>query len=968
MEPDIAITGTDQGVPAPAQTLPPTVPQDTQNPSPSAQVESTPLGNATGVSNPPDEVINTSQDSGPQPQLQSQPVGSTVLPPRTPMQAPPGSMQTPAAPKGVDPGNPNANHPAVQRAGLFHTIAEALAGGPRYAVKVNPMTGETERTRLPMSGGAIAGAIALEALGGAAAGLGAAPGPGNLGRAAAAGYGQISQEQQAARDRQTKEASDDFARHARVLETNLQMHNSAQQVGKQTLENNQAYVAQYAELADKIQKDYPQAAKDIVPESRLSEYHATKDNAIPVKVVPRLDKDGHQASDEYGTPQWDIDYLVVDPKFKAEDLLTQDDKDAAAHYHLQGFVGADGKPTKLPTNLMLSLGMVTNYKAQIAALKLADQDLNESYDTINSRTPTGYQYNTGSVNVPNDQHQADQLDSTAEKYSVPKAVLRSIAMQESGGRQVDPKTGQPIASGTGPTGIMQIAKSTAKTYGGDPADQGQNIDMAGHYLSDLIKKHSGDLNAALTEYGGGDKAVPGYANQVLGRAGVASSTGTKTVDTSGTVKAPDLSAALAANPALKQYLKEFQPYRVNSKDSLEEAIHAYGAKNPDGAAKITQLYGGDDAVRQIDQTRGLNLQAQKDALSESKTQANAKAKQDLDREVGQEKESVLQGPDNWHFDPAVANFDDPEDASKYLASKGVTVPLRFDSLWAIAHNRQALTSNAARVWLKGNEYETDQGWASAYIHKFINPDYNEAIYDSNKNEIAAMRSDKPNTPGGTLQNAGTATQHMQLMLSAAKNLPNFSLDDSHSLQVLNNIATEIGTKTGNSAAIVFQGIRDQMAAEVAKVSQGGQPTEQEIKNVQTLLEPYNSPAQIKDLIGAYSHLMAGRLRTMENNYYTKIGDHITVDPMTTQIFQNYGIGTPWINTPRGHNKPMPSGSPVIGQYALAAGKLPQGTYDLKANPNGWNLDEMRRLMARDGWVLNQSQQQPSGNQVAQGGQ
>lgn len=432
------------------------------------------------------------------------------------------------------------------------------------------------------------------------------------------------------------------------------------------------------------------------------------------------------------------------------------------------------------------------------------------------------------------------------------------------------------------------------------------------------------------------------------------------------VKPPDLSASLAANPSLRNALREFQPYRVNTKESLGEAIQAYGKKNPDGAARVTQLYGGDKAVQQIDQNRELANQAAKDKLSEAKTQSNAIAKNALDRQAGDELEGSLKGPTGWRFDPNVQNFDNPEDAAQYLQSKGVQVPDRFDSLWAIAHNQQALTSSAARVWVKGNPHEMDQGQVSQFIHRFLNPSYNEGDYDIIKNERMAMHSDKPGTPGKILTDAGTATQHMQLLQNASKQLPNLSLDDSNSLIVLNKIATELGTATGKSAPTVFNGIRDQMAAEVAKVSQGGQPTQQEIQDIQAHLAAYSSPAQIKDLIGAYSHLMAGRLQTMEDNYYQKTGEHITVDGATTKVFQDYGIGTPWIALPHGHNKPM-ADPKLVGQYFLAAGKLPQGTYDPKSNPNGWNKDRMRQLMARDGWVLNQPQQTGS-NQVAQGGQ
>ena len=83
-----------------------------------------------------------------------------------------------------------AAHPSVQRASIINSIGEALAGGPRYTTAIDPSTGVVTRTKVPLSRSDIGMAIAMETLSGALSGLSVPNGPGNLGRAAGAGYAQ----------------------------------------------------------------------------------------------------------------------------------------------------------------------------------------------------------------------------------------------------------------------------------------------------------------------------------------------------------------------------------------------------------------------------------------------------------------------------------------------------------------------------------------------------------------------------------------------------------------------------------------------------------------------------------------------------------------------------------------------------------------------------------------------------------
>jgi hypothetical protein len=181
----------------------------------------------SGVSDPQPDNGQISQvspaapfdDTVPQPQQPAQ----TTQPAQTVAQ--PGTVSnTPPT-----PASPNANHPAVQRAGLVKDIATALAGGERTRLVIDPNTGQSTRVAVPLSNRQIGLAIALEALSGGLAGLGA-KGTNATGQAAALGLQQgqqIQQQRQEAQQADDASAQQDFnnqktslAQKASIAETN----------------------------------------------------------------------------------------------------------------------------------------------------------------------------------------------------------------------------------------------------------------------------------------------------------------------------------------------------------------------------------------------------------------------------------------------------------------------------------------------------------------------------------------------------------------------------------------------------------------------------------------------------------------------------------------------------------------------------------------------------------------------------
>lgn len=105
-------------------------------------------------------------------------------------------------------------------------------------------------------------------------------------------------------------------------------------------------------------------------------------------------------------------------------------------------------------------------------------------------------------------------DSAADKYGIPRKLVRLVMEAESGSRQeaVSPK---------GAIGLMQLMPATAQALGADPADPVQNVDAGARYLRDLLQKYDGLLWHALAAYNAGPAAVdkyngiPPYAETIL---------------------------------------------------------------------------------------------------------------------------------------------------------------------------------------------------------------------------------------------------------------------------------------------------------------------------------------------------------------------------------------------------------------------------------------------------------------------
>jgi len=345
-----------------------------------------PNDGAQPVSNTP--VLNTPDAS--------QSVSTTTAPasttPDTTQQSQPGDVaQTPQSSLAGDGGPPRLSapsapdvtvknapvHPSVQKAGVVRQVAQALAGGPRYTTTIDPQTGITTRTQVPLSNKDIALAIAMEAISGGLTGL-AQTGPGATGRAAAAGFQQAVQQRQQADAQQEQQAQSDYHNQVSALTRKAQAYESAQRA---ILNTAQAERYGVESLKDAVSINAPLLSSyqdaSAVSESNVSQdalqagmqsgkYNPTEQIAIP---------DGFTNINGRYEQTFSI---VNNPSAKL--LLTTERAKAFADAGIPGWT--QFKTGKVPDGYLVPGTMLANANAQLQAIDLMKQDVSQVADTL----------------------------------------------------------------------------------------------------------------------------------------------------------------------------------------------------------------------------------------------------------------------------------------------------------------------------------------------------------------------------------------------------------------------------------------------------------------------------------------------------------------------------------------------------------------------------------------------------------
>jgi hypothetical protein len=410
---------------------------------------------STTVSNTP--VTPTPAASAPNPQP-----SNTAQQTQQPVQTPQPASQP--SQNGQQTGTvSNAPHPLVQKAGILRQAAEALGGGPRYQTSIDPTTGQTTRTQLPLSKRDIGMAIAMEAISGALGGL-SVTGPGSIGKAAEAGFQQVSQQQKEAQQQQDQQAQQAFenqsqqlARRASIYETNSRAvlnTSQAEQMGAEAIDklvdiNRQSGVLDVdPALTDNNGEPMTQAElMDGMKSGKLS----PTDQIGP--VAGRV-----EITNPDGSKRWEATHLIVkDPNTPM--TLSQEQWDSYADAGVPGFP----KGTKISANgVPIPLRMLQNANEVAASHYLAGQRLSDLRDELDgtpeaSRVPTSIDFSKPGVNAAMQRYQR-YISHDAGNLEDPYTAL-----QQMGAAKRDPKTGEMT-----PNPDAKYVDTVAQTFGGWP--------------------------------------------------------------------------------------------------------------------------------------------------------------------------------------------------------------------------------------------------------------------------------------------------------------------------------------------------------------------------------------------------------------------------------------------------------------------------------------------------------------------
>lgn len=918
-----------------------------------------------GISNPPDNGNVTSIDTPnsndttiaqaaapnqPDQQKPAQPAPAQVSQtPQTPGQPTQPQDQTAQQSKQPDLSKPQgpttpttapspAQNPAVQKAGIFHDVAEALAGGPRYKYDVDAY-GNTTRQKVPVSNTHLALAIAMEALGGAATGLANGQGPNGMGRAAAASMAQAKQNVQQQDQQARQQATEDFSRRAQVTETNMRMHATARNVGRQNQEDTDKYIAQYKPLVDQLMSgEYQGFSKGIVKYSDFGKYNVTMDNAIPYARVPRL-VDGKQVEDSKGVPQWDIDYMIVDPKFKASFQPTDEDKK-----NYKEMYGTD-IPDMLGSTPMQAV-MWLNKKSQLAGWSTAHNNFRDFENTTNEArnsqggATTNVDFTkSGALTAPaiKDSNIQDLADSAAAEVAPQvktvmapdnfNAFIRGIINQESGG---NPNAVSP----TGAIGLMQLTKAIAAQFGvTDRTNPEQNVKAGSQYFAQLLNQYK-DPKLALAAYYSGPGSIQNgkivdtqlhsaadtnnYAQKLMNSVGSQTTTETKPDE----FKLPDMGQFSKENPTFPSAVEKLNASLAHTDGSYGAAFKDMESKGFSKDVSLIQHYlGSADTIKQHDdyvQTQAEIRKAQVQTDAQEQRAANKEAgKQASDSAAQDKKQAILNTLETADIPKDALNMDS-KDLITNLKSQGVELtPEAIRDAQAIAQYKAPMNVASNKLWFKDSSLNQQD---LLNIVTQLNPAFKEGNY-ANLNKFT-----NPNSPTmKTITASAGAVNHLNMLLDAAEEVKNRG-NGSGQFPMLNRLAGEFGKSVGNADYLTLQGLTQAVNGELGKTLAGGfAPDKAQNESLDNIMKGSNSYQQVQDLAKLYTGLLHGKIAPIDEEYSQGSGGirHIDMIPnSTSRLFQRMGMDTPWDSS---YKPPVPGA--IAGRDAhgnIVAWRTPNG--------------------------------------------
>jgi hypothetical protein len=429
----------------------------------------------TSVSNVPDQTPPTApmnpSTTAPVPDQDQNQAASAALASTQPASPVTSQQQQPGMVSNQPSPAPPPVNPAVARAGLLHTIAQTLAGGPRFSVSIDPATGATIRTQAPLSGKQIGLAIALEAISGSLAGL-SARGPNAVGQAAGLGLQQgqqLKQEAQAGQQQQNQQAQAQYDNQASTLARRAQVY----EINSRTLLNTSEAEKYGADAIDKlVDINRASGVLDVDPGNLDNQgqtmTQAEMFDAIKSGKLSATDQMGPIAgrvemTNPDGSKRWEATHLVIrNPN--SPTTLTQDDWNRYAAAKVPGFP-AGVKLGNNGTEVRLSVKQRANEIA--ASHTLMDYRLNDLRSVLQgtpdaANVPASLDFSKPGVDTAMTRFQKYISHSNMHGMD----VLESL--QQMGADKRDPKTGQmqpnpdakyvdPVADSLGGWSVLEAA-------------------------------------------------------------------------------------------------------------------------------------------------------------------------------------------------------------------------------------------------------------------------------------------------------------------------------------------------------------------------------------------------------------------------------------------------------------------------------------------------------------------------------
>jgi hypothetical protein len=359
--------------------------------------------------------------------------------------------------------DPHANNPLVKAAGVMRSVAETLAGPPRYTTSIDANTGVATRTKVPLSRSDIALSLALTAISGSLAGL-SQSGSAAAGKAGVAGIAQgqqIAAQRRQQQQQQDAQAQADYQRQsAAYSQKAANAHINAMTVAA-TSESEQRG-AQSIDALARINRE--SGILDVAPE-------LLDNDGIPLTQAETLARmqSGSLSStdtlgpiagrtevvDKDGTKHWESTHLIIrDPNSKM--TLTPELYQSYSDRGVPGFPPQTSPimPTQVP------IRVVAQANESLASHYLADQRLADLKQTLQGtpeadKVPTSIDFSKPGVATALSRfrfyvsHNADNL---ADPYA---------ALKQMGADRRNPQTGEME-----PNPDARYVDTIAQTFGG----------------------------------------------------------------------------------------------------------------------------------------------------------------------------------------------------------------------------------------------------------------------------------------------------------------------------------------------------------------------------------------------------------------------------------------------------------------------------------------------------------------------